>query len=41
MMVRVSNKFISDLKRIEELDTKMAEHDELGRLLKSKNKEKH
>ncbi|RQO64429.1 hypothetical protein DBR40_25745 [Pedobacter sp. KBW01] len=32
--VRISNKFIADLKRIAELDTKMTEYDELGRLLK-------
>jgi len=33
-MVRISNKFIADLKRIAELDTKMTEYDELGRLIK-------
>lgn len=33
-MVRISNKFIADLKRIAELDTKMTEYDELGRLMK-------
>jgi len=32
--VRISNKFIADLKRIAELDTKMTEYDELGRLMK-------
>jgi len=32
--VRISNKFIDDLKRIAELDTKMTEYDELGRLMK-------
>ena len=32
--VRISNKFIADLKRIAELDTKMTEFDELGRLMK-------
>lgn len=34
--VRISNKFIADLKRIAELDTKMTEYDELGRLMKSR-----
>ena len=34
MAVRISNKFIADLKRIAELDTKMTEYDELGRLIK-------
>jgi len=33
-MVRISNKFLTDLKRIAELDTKMTEYDELGRLMK-------
>jgi len=33
-MVRISNKFIADLKRIAELDTKMTEYDELARLMK-------
>jgi len=33
-MVRISNKFIADLKRIAELDTKITEYDELGRLIK-------
>ena len=33
-MVRISNKFLTDLKRIAELDTKMTDYDELGRLLK-------
>lgn len=33
-MVRISNKFIADLKRIAELDTKTTEYDELGRLMK-------
>jgi len=32
-MVRISNKFLTDLKRIAELDTKMTEYDELGRLM--------
>ena len=32
--VPISNKFIADLKRIAELDTKMTEYDELGRLMK-------
>lgn len=32
--VRISNKFIADLKRIAELDTKMTEYDKLGRLMK-------
>ncbi|RZK68188.1 MAG: hypothetical protein EOO95_00510 [Pedobacter sp.] len=32
--VRISNKFIPDLERIAELDTKMTEYDELGRLMK-------
>jgi len=32
--VRISNKFIADLKRIAELDTKMTEYNELGRLMK-------
>jgi hypothetical protein len=34
MAVRISNKFIADLKRIAELDNKMTEYDELGRLMK-------
>jgi len=33
-MVRISNKFIADLKRIAELDTKMTEYNELGRFMK-------
>lgn len=32
--VLISNKFIADLKRMAELDTKMTEYDELGRLMK-------
>ena len=32
--VQISNKFIADLKRIAELDTKMTEYNELGRLIK-------
>ena len=32
--VRISNKFITDLKRMAELDTKMTKYDELGRLMK-------
>lgn len=32
--VQISNKFIADLKRIAELDTKMTEYDELGKLFK-------
>lgn len=32
--VRISNKFIADLKRIAELDKRMTEYDELGKLLK-------
>lgn len=32
--VRISNKFIADLKRIAELDNKMTEYNELGRLMK-------
>ncbi len=39
--VRITNKFIADLRRIAELDTKMTEYDELGRLMKlRKEKEK-
>ena len=34
VMVKISSKFIADLKRMAELDTKMTEYDELGRLLK-------
>ncbi|WP_426328718.1 hypothetical protein [Pedobacter sp. R-06] len=33
-MVPINNKFIADLKRIVELDTKITEYDELGRLMK-------
>ena len=34
--VQITNKFIADLKRIAELDTKMTEYDELGRMMKSR-----
>jgi hypothetical protein len=37
--VQISNKFIADLKRIAELDTKMTEYDELGKLLKIRKKQ--
>ena len=40
-MVRITNRFVSDLNRIAELDIKMTEYDELGKLLKlRKEKEK-
>jgi hypothetical protein len=39
-MVQISNKFIADLKRIAELDTKMTEYNELGRLMKLRKKKK-
>lgn len=32
--VQISNKFIADLKRIAELDAKMTEYNDLGRLMK-------
>ena len=34
VVVRISNKFIADLKRMAEVDIKMTEYDELGKLLK-------
>lgn len=33
-MVRISNKFVADLQRIAEVDIKMTEYNELGKLLK-------
>jgi len=38
VVVRISNKFIADLQRMAELDIKMTEYDELGKLLKLRKK---